>query len=63
MKKNWGGNKKKKLFSEMWGNSVEGSLVKILWSSPCLTVLGKLSLSKDGSLLRGKVDWNRVAYW
>ena len=38
-------------------------LVKILWDSPYVTILWKLSLSKGASILRGKVGWDKVAYW
>ena len=61
MKKKWGGNRKKRFYSEMQGNNVWGGLVKVLWDSPCVTILWELSLSKGGSLLRGEVGWDRVA--
>ena len=35
----WGGNRKKRFYSEMWGNAVWGRLVKILWDSLCVKVL------------------------
>ena len=55
-------NREKRLYSEMWENTVRVGRVKIIWSSPCATVLSKLSLSKGRSLLRGKVVWDRFAY-
>ena len=63
MGKKWGGNKKKRFYSKMWGNGVWRGLAKILWTSPYVMVLWKLSLLKDESLLRGGFGWDRVAYW
>ena len=39
MKKNWGDNGMKKLYSEMWGKTVETGLLKIPRDSSCVTVL------------------------
>ena len=58
MKNDWGGNRKRG-----WRNAVGGRLVKILWSSSCVTVLCKLSFSKGGPPLRGKVVWDSIVYW
>ena len=63
MKKNWESNRNKMSYSKIWGNTVRGSLVKILWNSPCVTVLWKLLLLRSVSLWRVKVGWDRVAYW
>ena len=63
IKNKWEGNKKMRLYGEIWGNAVWMGLVKVLWDSSCVTVLQKWSLSKCGSLLRGEVGWDRFAYW
>ena len=63
MKKNLKGNRKKRFYGEIWRNAVWGPLGKILWNSPCLTILWKLSLSKGESILRGKIEWDRVVSW
>ena len=59
-----GDNRKKRFYSEIWENAAWGGLVKILWDSPCATVLWKLFLPKAGSLLiwLRLVGWLRVAY-
>ena len=43
MKKKWEGNRRKRFYSERWGNAVwRGVLVKIPSNFPCMTVLWKL---------------------
>ena len=59
--KKWGGNRKKSFYSEILGSTVWGGLAKVPRDSPCATVLWKLSLSKNKSLLRGEVGWDMVA--
>ena len=36
--------------------------MRILWDSPYVPVLWKLSLSICGSILRAEIGWDRVAY-
>ena len=48
---------KKRFYSETQGNAVCGGLMKILWNSPCVTVLWKLFLSRGVSLLVCEVGW------
>ena len=36
--------------------------MRILWDSPYVAVLWKLSLSICGSILRAEIGWDRVAY-
>ena len=45
------------------GMLFEAGLVKVLWDSPCVTIVWKLSLPKGGYLMRGEVSWDRVVYW
>ena len=51
------GQQKKRFYSETQGNAVCGGLMKILWNSPCVTVLWKLFLSRGVSLLVCEVGW------
>ena len=39
MKKKWRGNRKKKFFSEMLEMLLEDGLVKVMWDSPCGTIV------------------------
>ena len=48
---------KKRFYSETQGNAVWGGLMKILWNSPFVTVLWKLFLSRDVSLLVCEIGW------